>query len=45
MPRDHRLYLDDIADAIRRIEEYTAGSSKDEFVGDPKTLDAVVRNL
>jgi len=25
MPRDHRLYLDDILEAISKIRDYTAG--------------------
>lgn len=45
MPRDHRLYLDDILEAIRNIREYVKGMDYDAFVGDKKTRDAVVRNL
>lgn len=45
MPRDYRVYLDDILEATEKIREYTAGLSLKDFKGDSKTLDAVVRNL
>lgn len=45
MPRDPRLYLDDILEAIARIGEYTASMDYDAFRQDRKTQDAVVRNL
>jgi uncharacterized protein with HEPN domain len=45
MPRDHRLYLDDILEAIIRIREYTGYLDYVEFTLDRKTQDAVVRNL
>jgi len=45
MPRDYKVYLEDILQAITRIREYTAGLSLTAFPGDAKTLDAVVRNL
>jgi uncharacterized protein with HEPN domain len=45
MPRDSRVYLDDILDATRKITVYTGGFSKAAFLEDEKTLDAVVRNL
>ena len=45
MPRDSRVYLEDILDATRKIKTYTGGLSKTEFLQDEKTLDAVVRNL
>jgi uncharacterized protein with HEPN domain len=44
MKKDGRIYLQDIADAIRRIEHYTAGGKR-AFLGDEKTQDAVIRNL
>ena len=43
--RGVRLYAEDIREAIRRIEEYTVGVDFDDFTGDTKTIDAVVRNL
>jgi uncharacterized protein with HEPN domain len=45
MPRDSRVYLEDILGAIGKIKRYTEGLSKQAFAGDEKTLDAVVRNL
>ena len=45
MSRDFRLYLDDILDSCDRVQEYTTGYSYDQFTSDPKTVDAVVRNL
>jgi uncharacterized protein with HEPN domain len=45
MPRDYKVYLDDILQAITKICEYTAGLSPAAFAADSKTFDAVVRNL
>jgi uncharacterized protein with HEPN domain len=45
MPRDYKVYLEDILHAITRIREYTAGFSSGAFAADAKTFDAVVRNL
>lgn len=45
MPRDERLYLDDIFDAVSTILSYVAGMDFDSFAADRKTVDAVVRNL
>jgi uncharacterized protein with HEPN domain len=45
MPRDYRLYLDDILEAIGNIREYVTGLDYDAFARDKKTRDAVVRNL
>jgi uncharacterized protein with HEPN domain len=45
LKRDSRLYLDDIFDAIEKIERYVEGLSFEEFSEDPKTVDAIVRNL
>ena len=45
MPRDHRLYLDDILEAVGNIREYVTGLDYDAFARDKKTRDAVVRNL
>ncbi len=44
-PRDWRLRVEDILDAIARIERYVAGLNFEEFRVDQKTVDAVVRNL
>jgi len=45
MPRDFRVYLEDILGAISKIRRYTDGLSKQGFAADEKTLDAVIRNL
>lgn len=45
MPRDHKVYLQDILEAARRIRDYTSAMSLKEFAKDTRTLDAVVRNL
>jgi len=45
MPRDYRVYLEDILEAAGRIHGYTSAMSMKEFASDPKTFDAVVRNL
>lgn len=45
MPRDYRLQVDDILEAIRRIKEYTENMSEKEFSSDHKSQDAVIRNL
>lgn len=44
-PRDPRVYFEDILQAISSIETYMAQMSFEEFSDDPKTQDAVVRNL
>ena len=38
-------YLDDILDAVDKIERYTTGMDYDEFAADEKTVDAVLRNF
>ncbi len=45
MPRDSKIYLEDILEATRKIKTYTGSLSKAAFLEDEKTLDAVVRNL
>ena len=45
MQRDYRVYLDDILEAVSRIQSYTSGLDHTRFSSDLKTLDAVVRNL
>jgi uncharacterized protein with HEPN domain len=44
-PREWRLRIDDILDAIARIERYVEGLTFEQFQADQKTVDAVVRNL
>lgn len=45
MPRGSEVYLDDILEAIRRIELYTRGVSYDSFRQDLLVQDGVARNL
>jgi uncharacterized protein with HEPN domain len=45
MPRDSRVYLEDVLDSIAKIRRYTRDLSFDEFQADERTVDAVVRNL
>jgi len=45
MPRDFEVYLEDIRQAIGKIQSYTAGLSRDVFDQDDRTIDAVIRNL
>jgi uncharacterized protein with HEPN domain len=45
LKRDLRLYLDDILDAIEKIENYVEGLTFEEFSEDSKTVDAIVRNF
>lgn len=44
-PRDATLRLQDIAEALDRIFEYTASHSLESFAADRMAVDAVVRNL
>ncbi len=43
MPRDYRLYLEDILEAIARIERYTRGVDFVAFSADEMRIDAIVR--
>jgi uncharacterized protein with HEPN domain len=43
--REPRLLLEDIIESIQKIKKYTAGLSKDAFLIDDKTVDAVIRNF
>ena len=45
MPRDPKVYLDDILEAITQIESYVEGMDFESFSKDRKTIDAVIRNL
>jgi uncharacterized protein with HEPN domain len=38
-------YLDDILEAVEKIERFTSGMRYEEFVEDAKTVDAVLRNF
>jgi len=39
------LLLEDIIDSAQKILSYTEGMTYDDFIKDPKTIDAVVRNF
>lgn len=43
--REIKILLEDMIEAIRKINQYTKGMTYDIFINDPKTVDAVVRNL
>jgi len=45
MLRDVEAYLEDMLDAIQRIQDYTAGMDRETLEADHRTLDAVLRNL
>jgi uncharacterized protein with HEPN domain len=45
VPRDPSVYLEDIVTAAERIASYVEGYTRESFGKDPKTIDAVVRNL
>jgi len=44
-PRDWTLRLQDILLAIERIDQFTHSMDFAAFAGDPKTVDAVIRNF
>ncbi len=43
--RDYKLYLDDILEAIKKIEKYTKGKTSLQIKNNDLAIDAVVRNL
>ena len=43
--REWRFRINDILEAIGRIQEYTSGISYEEFCRDRRTVDAVTRNF
>jgi uncharacterized protein with HEPN domain len=45
MPRDFRVYLEDMLEAAQRIREYTLNITYEQFSGDNMRVDAVLRNL
>ena len=45
MPRDFKLLLKDILDAINKIEKYSKGLSFPRLENDDQAVDAIVRNL
>ena len=45
MSRDWRIYVSDISNAAKKILRYTEGMTKEAFIADERTYDAVLRNL
>lgn len=45
MPRDFKIYLEDILECIHKINQYILGLDFQSFSSDEKTIDAVIRNL
>ena len=45
MPRDYRLFLEDILESLENISADTRDMSFAEFASDRKTRDAIIRNL
>lgn len=45
MPRDYKVYLQDISEAIRKIEQYIRNLTDKEFREHEIVQDAVIRNL
>ena len=45
MNRDYKLFIGDIKDSIKQIEEYTRDISEEQFKKDIKIQDAVIRRL
>jgi len=45
MPRDYKAYINDILEAINRIESYSSNLTIDDFSESRLYQDAIVRNL
>ncbi len=45
MPRDYKVFLEDILESAEKIRKYLGGMDQAQMSADSKTLDAVVRNL
>lgn len=45
MSREWRLYLDDMVKSGGKVGRFTTGMTRQAFLGDERTYDAVVRNL
>ena len=45
MSRDYDIYLEDILEAIDRVQEYVRDIPRAEFEADRMRVDAVIRNL
>jgi uncharacterized protein with HEPN domain len=45
MQRELKTYIEDIITAIKKIEKYVAGMTKEDLIKNELVQDAVVRNL
>lgn len=45
MPKDFKVYLEDVMDAVAKIEKYMANLSFEEFRKNEMVIDATIRNL
>jgi uncharacterized protein with HEPN domain len=45
MPRDYKVFLQDVLEAIANVAEFVGRMTRNEFEADKKTVHAVVRNL
>ena len=43
--KNHRLYLEDILEALEKIQRYVKGLNYDTFAKNDMAVDAVIRNL
>lgn len=45
MKRSYKLFIEDIAECIKKIEEFVGNMDFEEFMNDDKTSSAVIRKL
>lgn len=45
MKKDDLVYIRHVSDALGKIIDYTSGMNKKEFISNPKTQDAVIRQF
>ena len=45
MKKEIKIFIEDILESIKNIEEYVRGMDKEKFLEDNKTQDAVLRKL
>jgi len=45
MKKEIRIFIEDVSESIEKIEEYTYGMSKEEFLRVSQVQDAVIRRL
>ena len=45
MSREYRLFLEDMCQACEKVIRHTQGLTRERFLKDDKTFDAVMRNL